>query len=666
MHNKRAPEFVVDQGLYYPTATNYGYICTGFESPGEWDDHSRVFGLDGQNVQYAGAQTENFPLLYYTPNYGYAESLYNPYNPYIPGAVVGVDGPFLGAQQYYTIPSYENPSSSPAYVPVVQSRSDLLTSNTTDPFIHSTTSTANRADGPGLKHSISSASSASVSTFLGPASNQTYSFPRLSDGNQTKTAASKRYTTGNVSSSCLLRPAANQILQGGGTRALEFVPRGKAFPSHSQLKVALPRSNGLSSFGSVMHAQPTANKLQTEHLCGRGLNDTKVSPDALTDQIRGPRVDKLKNQLTVKAYTITAGGDNAQGNIIISTDRYNKEDFQVEYTNAKFFVIKSYSEDDVHKSIKYNVWSSTPNGNQKLNSAYEAAQRIANGDPRGCPIFLFFSVNASGQFCGVAEMTGPVDFHKDMDFWQQDKWNGSFPVKWHIIQDVPNFNFRHIILENNDHKPVTNSRDTQEVSFKKGIEMLKLFKNYMSKTSLLDDFMYYENRQKILQVEKAKLLVKNYDYHFLHPVSDPPRKVTSVADFSKEDDNNPEYKDLNYSEHGIAPYIEAVCLDGNANKSTVANEDIVDVADVEASIDNVSRIGTLTITPKQSGSGLSEVVASTVAANSAPTDDVTVSSMQSKANGFAESPGFLTFGTIPVDTGALEHGKLGYRRKGGN
>lgn len=72
-------------------------------------------------------------------------------------------------------------------------------------------------------------------------------------------------------------------------------------------------------------------------------------------------------------------------------------------------------------------------------------------------------VNASSQFCGVAEMIGPVDFYKDMDFWQQDKWSGSFPVKWHIIKDVGNTCFRHIILENNENKPVTNSRDTQEV-----------------------------------------------------------------------------------------------------------------------------------------------------------------------------------------------------------
>jgi len=72
-------------------------------------------------------------------------------------------------------------------------------------------------------------------------------------------------------------------------------------------------------------------------------------------------------------------------------------------------------------------------------------------------------VNASAQFCGVAEMTGPVDFEKSVDYWQQDKWTGQFPVKWHIVKDVPNNLFRHIILENNDNKPVTNSRDTQEV-----------------------------------------------------------------------------------------------------------------------------------------------------------------------------------------------------------
>jgi hypothetical protein len=80
-----------------------------------------------------------------------------------------------------------------------------------------------------------------------------------------------------------------------------------------------------------------------------------------------------------------------------------------------------------------------------------------------CSSCFLFQVNTSGQFVGLAEMLGPVDFKKTMDFWKEDKWNGFFPIIWHIIKDIPNRLFRHIILEHNDNRPVTFSRDTQEV-----------------------------------------------------------------------------------------------------------------------------------------------------------------------------------------------------------
>ena len=77
---------------------------------------------------------------------------------------------------------------------------------------------------------------------------------------------------------------------------------------------------------------------------------------------------------------------------------------------------------------------------------------------------FFIQVNGSGRFCGVAEMSGCLDYNKTMEFWEQNKWSGSFQVKWHIIKDVPNSQFRKIILPNNENKSVTSSRDTQEVS----------------------------------------------------------------------------------------------------------------------------------------------------------------------------------------------------------
>ncbi|KAH9603340.1 hypothetical protein KSS87_012986 [Heliosperma pusillum] len=234
-------------------------------------------------------------------------------------------------------------------------------------------------------------------------------------------------------------------------------------------------------------------------------NDNK---DSLNELSKGPRVKGLKSdigfgsvKLAVKGQDLSLkDGSEEKSSQIPGRDQYNKDDFPESFSDVKFFIIKSYSEDDVHKSIKYNVWASTPNGNKKLDAAYQEAK----AKPEVCPVFLLFSVNASGQFVGLAEMVGPVDFDKSMDFWQQDKWTGCFPVKWHIVKDVPNNLLKHITLENNENKPVTNSRDTQEVKLEQGVQVLKIFKSHLSKTSVLDDFDFYEGRQKVLQEKKAK------------------------------------------------------------------------------------------------------------------------------------------------------------------
>ena len=78
--------------------------------------------------------------------------------------------------------------------------------------------------------------------------------------------------------------------------------------------------------------------------------------------------------------------------------KYNAEDFFVKYEDARFFIIKSYSEENVYRSIQYGVWASTPNGNKKLDDAYHEAQRRVRGSLHGCPVFLFFSVSSMFVF----------------------------------------------------------------------------------------------------------------------------------------------------------------------------------------------------------------------------------------------------------------------------
>lgn len=123
--------------------------------------------------------------------------------------------------------------------------------------------------------------------------------------------------------------------------------------------------------------------------------------DILNEQNRGPRTTRARSQRTAPAVlrhtrgqggTTTGNGNGDALNFLANREQYNRPDFPTKYEHARFFVIKSYSEDDVHKSIKYNVWASTPNGNKRLELAYQEAQTRLGVKPGGCPVFFFFSV----------------------------------------------------------------------------------------------------------------------------------------------------------------------------------------------------------------------------------------------------------------------------------
>lgn len=185
-------------------------------------------------------------------------------------------------------------------------------------------------------------------------------------------------------------------------------------------------------------------------------------------------------------------------------NNYNPTEFDLTGPNARFFVIKSYSEDDIHRSIKYEIWCSTEHGNKRLDQAYR--EREGNG-----AVFLFFSVNGSGHFCGMAQMVSTVDYNANSSVWSQDKWKGQFKVRWIYVKDVPNVQLRHIRLENNENKPVTNSRDTQEVPHAKGLQVLRIMHSYRHSTSIFDDFIHYEKRQEEEDSRKQPPHKDNHD-----------------------------------------------------------------------------------------------------------------------------------------------------------
>ena len=97
-------------------------------------------------------------------------------------------------------------------------------------------------------------------------------------------------------------------------------------------------------------------------------------------------------------------------------------------------------------------------------------------------------------------MVSPIDHELRADFWQNDrKWPGCFKVAWHVVKDVPNTALRHIRLCAGDKKPVTNSRDAQEVEPAQGALVLRVFREFPAATSMLDDFAFYGAREKTRQ-----------------------------------------------------------------------------------------------------------------------------------------------------------------------
>lgn len=154
--------------------------------------------------------------------------------------------------------------------------------------------------------------------------------------------------------------------------------------------------------------------------------------DFLHEQNRGPRASRPKKQATEENSSLENKNEEAYLGL-------SRELFITEYKVAMFFVIKSFSEDNIHKSIKYGVWASTPSGNKKLDSAYRGAKE--REDP--CPVFLFFSVNFKSLYF----------FLFIFDMW----WvNGHLPARYGTVRVVlicAVHNNNTCVLTQNDYYP---------------------------------------------------------------------------------------------------------------------------------------------------------------------------------------------------------------------
>ena len=165
-----------------------------------------------------------------------------------------------------------------------------------------------------------------------------------------------------------------------------------------------------------------------------------------------------------------------------------------------------YNFEQASKAYKTCCWSSTPKANRKLASAYKTLG--------GCrKIVSVYVCQWIGEIGAVAEITSVGignndlngDFgseegdervlkhgqrqktkqkHKQKGVERQRQDRTEFQLRWWHIIDIANKQLKHLRVPSNGNRPVTNSRDTQELPLDIGQAMLDIFRESNAKILL--------------------------------------------------------------------------------------------------------------------------------------------------------------------------------------
>ncbi|TMW57206.1 hypothetical protein Poli38472_003131 [Pythium oligandrum] len=165
---------------------------------------------------------------------------------------------------------------------------------------------------------------------------------------------------------------------------------------------------------------------------------------------------------------------------------------------CRCFILKSFSDANLHKSLKYGIWSSTYAHNMMLDQVFQSDFSAVR------PVLFFFSVCGTKHFNGIARMTSKVRTDVKFQLWEKTKYEGFFHLEWLLVKDVPNYLLTDIKMSNTPtKKSITSCRDCEEVLFEEANRFIEIFSGYPSKSSAWDDFDHFEQLQPALEEKRG-------------------------------------------------------------------------------------------------------------------------------------------------------------------
>uniref|UniRef100_A0ABD2XK69 YTH domain-containing protein n=2 Tax=Trichogramma kaykai TaxID=54128 RepID=A0ABD2XK69_9HYME len=141
------------------------------------------------------------------------------------------------------------------------------------------------------------------------------------------------------------------------------------------------------------------------------------------------------------------------------------------FRDARFFIIKSNNAENVTLSKAKGVWSTLPQNEANLNSAYKECRNV----------LLIFSVKESGKFAGFARLSTESRRDGTPVSWvlppglSAKALGGVFKVDWICRKELPFTSTLHLYNPWNDGKQVKIGRDGQEIEPRVAEELCRLF-----------------------------------------------------------------------------------------------------------------------------------------------------------------------------------------------
>eukprot|EP01065_Artemidia_motanka_P025525 TRINITY_DN30518_c0_g1_i1.p1 TRINITY_DN30518_c0_g1~~TRINITY_DN30518_c0_g1_i1.p1 ORF type:complete len:435 (+),score=65.92 TRINITY_DN30518_c0_g1_i1:111-1415(+) len=137
---------------------------------------------------------------------------------------------------------------------------------------------------------------------------------------------------------------------------------------------------------------------------------------------------------------------------------------------SAYFVIRSHCIENVRISVERGLWATGRQNETAINNAFSRCKTV----------FLIFSVNGSGQFCGYATVAeriprrGRESDERARELGLGGRWANPFSVEWIKVGSVGFAETNHLVNPYNHGTPIKRSRDGQALPPDVGTALLRL------------------------------------------------------------------------------------------------------------------------------------------------------------------------------------------------